>query len=149
MKTIGVIALSLFLFACGENPRPPAPGGGEHKITRITIEEVTKDHHLQNPEGRTLHVGEKAQLQVWAAWAIPYMGDVTENAQLRVTNPSIGTLDKQAVFTARMPGKTSVQAVLRVAEGTGGHEVLGPDAPLPPNSKLVEFRDEVALTVVP
>ena len=154
LKSAGAMAIVLsLLLGCSPKTEttektPPMPGSGEHRITEISILGRENGTLLKDSNRKTLRVGEKMPLQVMASWQIPYVGDVTDKAKLTVTDPTIGELDSHAVFTARKPGKVVIEAVLQVAEGPGGHEVLDYAALPAKNSKVIEFRDKIELTVI-
>jgi hypothetical protein len=94
-------------------------GGGAHVVTAIFIQ--TRDHasreNGQNPT--TLHVGDQLALQVMASWAIPYVGDVTDQAKFTVSDPAVGNVDDHGVFTARAEGKVTIEASFQAPDGTG------------------------------
>jgi len=96
----------------------------------------------------SLHVGEQMPLRVMASWAIPYVGDVTEKAKLTANDPTLGELDSKGVFTAKKPGKVTIEAVVRVVESFGGDEVLGPTDKAPAGTTVTEFLAEFKLTIV-
>jgi alpha-mannosidase len=148
-----VIVLSLLVVgACQPGDKtamsdrtPPAPGGGEHRITSIMILDRENGTLLQNKNRQTLRVGEKMPLRVMASWLIPYVGDETDKAKLTVSDPAVAELDSHVVLTARKPGKVVITAVLRVADGAGGHEVLDYAAPAA-GVKVIEFTDHIEMT---
>jgi len=145
---VGCAAVLLMLaLLAGCREEPPAPGGGEHKITHISI--LAKEHGTlakdKNPT--TLAVGGKMPLRVMASWAIPYVEDVTDKAKLSVSNPACGEVDAQGVFVAKTPGKVVIQAELRVAKA-GYDRVLSPTESAGADP-VVTLKDSMELTVVP
>jgi len=145
MKTI--LWLLLILLAAGCSREEPPVGGGERKIHHITI--LAKEHRtlLEDKNPTALRVGARLPLRVVASWAIPYVEDVTDKVELTVNPPAYGDLDTQAVFTARSPGKVVIDAVLRVAQRPGGHEVLAPNES-PGADPVIAFTDRMELTVI-
>ena len=93
----------------------------------------------------TLLVGERLQLRAMAAWAIPSMTEETEKAAWTVSDPAVGDVDKDGVFTARKAGRAVVTAVIRVSEDGAG-EVLGPGQTAA-SGPVKTFSDELELNV--
>jgi hypothetical protein len=139
-----LVALTLSTVSLGSQERPPLAGGGAHRIFQIMIQEKER-----RPEGSPefiLRVGERLPLRVVAAWKIPYVGDVTDHAALRVSNPKLAGVDANAVLIARRPGRVIVQATLRVADDGNADKVLEPAEPAA--SRAVHtFTDRVAVTI--
>lgn len=115
--------LCLMLLAMAMPCLPQKVGAGKHQILEIQIEPKT-DRASSKEDNLTLRVGQKLPLKVVAAWAIPYVGDVTDKATLTVDKPQLAKLDNHAVVTARRPGEVVIEAALRVSDNGGMHEVL-------------------------
>ena len=143
LRFAGILMLLMFT-GC---PREPVVGGGDRRITGISI--LAREHGtlLKEKNPATLRVGERLPLRVVASWAIPYVGEVTDKAKFAVSDNTVGDLDAQAVFTARKPGSVAIEAVLRVANRAGGHEPVGPEETAG-SDPIVEFRDRIELTVI-
>jgi hypothetical protein len=134
---------SVALAFCGCSPTPiPSPGGGEHKITKISIvAETDKDLPV------TLRVGERLQLRVVAVWAIPYVETITDKALFTVTESSVGEIDEKALFIARKTGKIGIAAKVRVAITGTEHKVIAiSESAAGPN--VTDFQTQIELTVV-
>ena len=142
----GVLALPLCLTfgGCSEK-KPPITGGGEHKVIQILIRAYSKEASAKDKGPVTLLVGERLQLRVFAAWAIPYVSEETEKAAWTVSDAAVGDVDKNGVLTARKAGHEVVTAVIRVSENGAG-EVLGP-GPAAGSGPVKTFRDELELFV--
>jgi hypothetical protein len=144
--TAGVLALSFCLAfgGCSEK-KPPLTGGGEHKVIQILIRAYSKQASAKDKGPVTLLVGERFQLRVMAAWAIPSMTEETQKAIWTVSDAVVGDVDKDGVFTARKAGHEVVAAVIRVSENGAG-EVLGPGQTAS-SGPVKTFRDELELFV--
>jgi hypothetical protein len=140
-----VLALSfpMTFGGCSEK-KPMLPGGGEHKVIQILIRAYAKEASAKDKGPVTLRVGERVQLRAMAAWAIPSMTEETERAAWTVSDPAVGDMDKNAVFTARKAGRTVVTAVIRVSENSAG-DVLGPGQTT--SGPVKTFSDELELNV--
>jgi hypothetical protein len=142
----GVLALSLAMtFGCCSGEKRALSGGGEHKITQIYIRAYAKEATLKDKGPVSLVVGERIQLRVLAAWAIPSVTEETEKAVWTVSDPTVGDLDQNWVFTARKAGRTVVTSVIRVSED-GVSEVLGPEQPAT-SGTVKRFGDKLELDV--
>ncbi|MGO8705218.1 MAG: Ig domain-containing protein [Candidatus Brocadiia bacterium] len=141
----GLLALSLSMTfgGCSEK-KPMLPGGGEHKVIQLFIRAYSKEASAKDKGPVTLRVGERLQLRAMAAWAIPSITEETERAAWTVSDPAVGDMDKDAVFTARKAGRTVVTAVIRVSEDGAG-EVLGPEQTA--SGPVKTFSDELELNV--
>lgn len=128
-----VLGLALAAPGCSQNGAAPPPlaGGGEHRITAITL--IARDGSgapLALPA--TVRVGAPVTLGLRASWAIPYVGDLTdrEGARLASSDASIGEVDADWIFHPKKPGKATVSAVVG-----------------PPNARP-DLRAECVFTVV-
>ncbi len=138
------LALCCTFAGCSEK-RPIITGGGEHKVVQILIRAYAKQASAKDRGPVSLIVGERLQLRVFAAWAIPYVSEQTEKAAWTVSDAAVGDVDKNGVFTARKAGRTVVTAVIRVADNGAG-DVLGPGQTAS-NGPVKTFRDELELNV--
>ena len=150
MKTIKKISaclvMALALAGCSRQDDRLKDGGGPHEITQIILLAQTNRTLLREENPATIRVGERLPLRVEASWAIPYVGDVTQDAVISVSDPALGDVDDKAVFTARKAGKVAIEATLRVAAAPGDHKVLG-RSQNGAGATVVMFRDRYELTV--
>lgn len=130
---------------CSRKLAPPV-GGGEHRVTGISILAKENNTLFKDRNPATLRTGERLPLRVIASWAIPYVDDVTEKTLLLVSDSSLGVLGSHAIFTAQKPGKVTIDAVLRVVSRAGGHEVLSPQESAG-TDPVVTFHDQIVLNI--
>jgi hypothetical protein len=149
----GVLALAfaMMLGGCAERKAPVAgspggsQGGGERRITQILIRAYSKQASAKDRGPVSLSVGERLQLRVMALWAIPAVTEETQRAEWAVSDPAVGQVDQDGVFTARKAGRDMVTAVVRVSKDGAG-EVLGPGQSAS-NGPVKTFRDELEVIV--
>jgi hypothetical protein len=150
---VGVLALALamMLAGCSERKAPVAglPGGsqrgGERKVTQILIRAYSKQASAKDRGPVSLIVGERLQLRVMALWAMPAVTEETQRAEWTVSDPAVGEVDQNGLFTARKAGRAMVTAIVRVSKDGAG-EVLGPGQSAG-NGPVKTFRDELELIV--
>lgn len=108
MTTMGLalaVAATLVAVACGrKRGEEPAPGGGAHKVGRLTIE-------ARPTEAK---VGEPVKLIVTAVWAIPYVEDAASKAAYEIVGADMGTMETPGVF---VPAKAGVVRIVATYEG--------------------------------
>jgi hypothetical protein len=102
------LAMAVGLLAVGCEKESPPTGGGEHKITGITLS--TRDG------AKECRVGNEVQLIVSAWWAIPSRTEVTEKAQFTVEPPEMGVVKARGVFVPARAGKATLTATYRPVE---------------------------------
>jgi len=138
------LALCVTFGGCSEK-KPALTGGGEHKVVQILIRAYAKEASAKDKGPVSLSVGERLQLRVFAAWAIPSVTEETERTAWTVSDTAVGDMDKNGVFTARKAGRAVVTAVIRVSDDGAG-AVLGPEQTAS-NGTVRTFRDELELIV--
>jgi hypothetical protein len=142
-----VILLLVFAMALGgcSEKKPPVVGGGERRVIGILIRAYSKQASAKDRGPVTVLVGERVQLRVMATWAIPSLTEETQRAIWTVSDPAVGGVDKDGVFTARKAGRNVITAEVRVSENGAG-EVLAPEQSAG-NGPVKMFRDELELIV--
>jgi len=129
---------------CSEK-KPMLPGGGEHRVIQVVIRAYAKEASAKDKGPVNVLVGERVQLRVMAAWAIPSMTEETQKATWTVSDAAVGDVDKDGVYTARKAGRAIVTAEIRVSEDGAG-EVLGPGQTAG-SGPVKTFTDKLELNV--
>lgn len=149
MKTLRRISVWLAIFAgvVSCSPDSPAPGGGKHEVTGISLLARAHGTLLKEKNPTQAKVGETIPFRVVASWAIPYVGDVTEKAKLTVEPAERARIDASGLFTAVAPGKVTLHAEVRVAHESGNDKVLGLEETPQAGQVVATFKDSFKIVI--